>query len=122
MHLTNKCVDDVEGDESTRLNLLELKNSNKFNQCCTLFSSLIQKKNNDNVLQQVHNINRSEEDDQFEHLDQEFDETDEEVRTTLLMNHSAVDGSILQLNDVEAAKKLLLKFQGQNDPLLNDLV
>lgn len=78
---------------------------------------MVQKKN-DNVLRQVHKINRSEEDDQFEHFEPEFDEADEEVRSLL---HSTDSGSIL-IDDIklDAAKKLLLKIQEQNDPLLNE--
>lgn len=76
-----------------------------------MFSSLI-KQSSENVLQQVHNINRSEED--------EFDETDEEVQQLLQLAEPDTGSSgIILINDVEAAKKLLLKFQ-QNDSILND--
>ena len=97
-----------------------------------IIGTLIQKKSAENVLQQVHINRNSEEDDQFEHLDQEFDEADEEVQDLLYkeenlrLNESLFhsdSGSIL-IDDVklDAAKKLLLKMheiQVQNDPLLN---
>ena len=88
---------------------------------------MIPKKSNENVLQQVHINRNSEEDDQFEHLDQEFDEADEEVQGLLYKEEQNLfhsdSGSIL-IDDVklDAAKRLLLKMheiQDQNDPLLN---
>ena len=99
----------------------ELTNSSTpliVNQCCTLISTLIQKKND---LQHVH-INRSEEDD--EHFDQEFDEADEEVRCiNNYLLHSTDSGSIL-IDDVNAAKKLFqtFKIQEQNDDLNDQLI